>query len=83
MNIQLLVASLIAQAKILVPVLGGQKALDLTERAATVPEKDIRKMCAGMDEDKTKRAIGLWRDVGDAISDAVVFTASRGAIEPD
>lgn len=79
----LLVTLLLAQAKALLPTMGGARALDATERAATVPERDVRKMCAGMDEPKVDRAVGLWRRAADAISDAVVYTASRGSVEPD
>lgn len=69
-------------ALLLVPTL-GKEALSAVERSVTLPEKDIRKTMGDADEAKKAKAVSLWRKAADALSDALVYTASKGQIDPD
>ena len=84
MNAQFFLKLLIAAAEDQIEQNGG-KALDSVERMVTLPEKDIRRACAAtrMTEAQTVQAIALFRKLGDAASDATVFVASGGRIQPD
>lgn len=61
----------------------GPKALSATERALTIPQKDMDKICKGMSPEDQAEARRLFVKAADAMSDALVFTASRGEIDPD
>lgn len=82
MNTTLLFQLLLAQVQVLA-MTQGDKALDAAERKFTLPEKDVRALCRGMSEADQEEAVKLWWVVGDSLSDATVFTASRGRIQPD
>ena len=84
MNIQFLLKLLISMAEDQVEQ-NGDKALEFVERKVTLPERDIRRACAAqkMDEAQTLKAISLFRKLGDAVSDATVYLASGGRIQPD
>ena len=84
MNTQFFLKLLIAAAEDQVEQNGG-KALEAVERMGTLPEKDIRRVCAAhkMDEAQTLKAISLFRKLGDAVTDATVYLASGGRIQPD
>lgn len=81
-NVNDLISILVNLIKPLIPLI-GDNALSVTERAATLPEKDIRKMCTGMAEADVVEAVRLGRKMADSISDFSVFVASRGTIKPD
>ena len=61
----------------------GPKALEATERAFTVPQKDMNRICQGMSPADQAEARRLFVKAADAMSDALVFVASRGEIDPD
>ena len=63
----------------------GPKALEATERALTIPQKDVDRYAKQLkmsDEDKKTLRLLLVK-MADAMSDALVFAASRGEIDPD
>ena len=84
MNTQFFLKLLIAAAEDQIEQ-NGDKALDFVERKATLPERDIRRACAAvkMTEEQTDKTISLFRKLGDAASDATVYLASGGRIQPD
>jgi len=64
-------------------LLGEKPAHSGTQRALTLPEKDLDKLCTGMsaeDKAEAKRLRDVYADAG---SDFVVFVASRGVIDAD
>lgn len=61
----------------------GPKALSGTERALTIPQKDMNRICQGMNPEDQAEARRLFVKAADAMSDALVFAASRGEIDPD
>ncbi len=61
----------------------GPKALEATERALTLSQKDLNKLTKGMSTEDAAKARALTVKAADALSDALVFLASRGAIDPD
>jgi len=71
-----------AQAKALLP-LGGKYAQDFSQRALTIPKKDIEKLMAGASKEDIAEAIRLRDISADANSDFVVFVASKGAVDAD
>ena len=61
----------------------GKNALSATERAFTLSQKDLDKITKGMSDEDRRTARNLTVKAADAMSDAVVFLASRGEIDPD
>lgn len=61
----------------------GPIALSAVERAFTLPQKDLDKICAGMSDSDRHTARKLFVAAADLMSDAIVFVASRGEIDPD
>jgi hypothetical protein len=61
----------------------GPQALVSVERAVTLPAKTMERLCAGMSGEDKAEAKKLFALAADAMSDALVFLASRGAINPD
>lgn len=66
----------------LLPFVGGNVS-SAVERALTIPEADVRKICKGMSEEDQKEAVELSRTASDALADFLVFVGSRGKIPPD
>lgn len=82
MNLTNVLEQVIAILKVAIPLL-GKNVQDATERAFTLPEKDVNELCKGMSEEDKAEAIRLARVAADGVSDFVVFVASRGQIEAD
>lgn len=61
----------------------GEKAHDAAERAVTVPQKERQELYVGMSAEDIAKAEDYYRTHTDALSDYVVFVASRGAIDAD
>lgn len=61
----------------------GQTALTTTERMFTIPAKDVAKLTQGMGQADAQEARRLLAVAADAMSDALVFLASRGQVDPD
>jgi hypothetical protein len=76
------IQSILALAKVYAPVL-GQQAHRPTERAFTVPEKDVRRMMGNASEADKKTAVDLARKLADAAADFALFVASKGEVQPD
>lgn len=81
-DIKGLLSSLIGMLLPLIPFVGS-KGLSVAERAATIPEKDVRALCQGMTEEEKVKAVALGRKMADAVSDFAVYVASRGKVQPD
>lgn len=80
--IENVIASLLPAATLALPFLGAH-AHDPVERAVTVPEANIRKLCKGMNEGDTQEAIARFRSIADDISDVLLLIASKGKVQPD
>jgi hypothetical protein len=61
----------------------GKDALSATERALTLSQKDLNKLTKGMSAEDAAKARALTINAADAMSDALVFLASCGEIDPD
>lgn len=82
MNIKAVIAAAIGAIRPLIPFI-GPGAQGTVERAAQIPRTQVDQMCQGMSAEDKVEAYRLAQVMADAISDFVVFTASRGAIEAD
>ena len=82
MNITALFAPLLGIIKPLLP-LGRTEVHKAAERAVTIPAKVRKEWQRGMNEEDIAENERLWRVAADANADALVHTASRGAIDAD
>lgn len=82
MKLTNIIEQVVAILKIAIPLF-GKNAQDATERAFTLPEKDVNELCKGMTEEDKAEALRLARVAADSVSDFVVFVASRGEIDAD
>lgn len=63
--------------------LGGKAVHTYVERGLTIPARIRAKWQSGMSQEDREQNESLWRKAFDALSDAVVHTASKGKIDPD
>ena len=61
----------------------GPTALTSVEKALTLPTKTLDRMTKGMKPEEKTEARRLTIRAADAMSDALVFLVSKGAITPD
>lgn len=80
--LQVIIAALVG---LITPMLSqvGEQALDVAERAALVPEKDIDRLATGMSDPDKFLLRKMFRKLADVLSDIVIFLTSRGKIRPD
>jgi hypothetical protein len=63
--------------------LAGSNINSAAERAITIPKAQRQSLYSGMSPEDIEEAERLYRIHADATADFLVFTASRGAVDPD
>ncbi len=81
MNFGDLLKTLIGLAKMALPFVGDD-ARKVVERAVTIPQADLTRICKGMTKEDTDVVIALHRRAQAITADMVCMVATRGELRP-